>query len=419
MKFRFIMQYIKRIVIIVLAASVLGLSLLALAWLIPASAIKNNAEYGIKILQSENGDDDWEFLLTHAYGSRIDSVDDAIMLKQAITYDSSKSCIQNAMYCAGKVRYWNGYMVLIRPLMLIFTYAQFRYFFMLAMGILSCFVVIRSKDSLGNGVAVAFALGLLLSNTYIVPWNNVTSFGTVIYLGSAVYILNNYKGGNNYADLFTEFAIFAVLNVYFDQVTVLPQSLGIPLLFVLFIDHIEYGVKSLKDSLKKIICASSGWLSALVMFWVMKWIMGTLITGENVFANAFGRVGEYVQTVNPDMAGKGSGRLYCIIKNLASLLPTHGEAVPAVVGLIAIVIVLMGVAFIKRHADFRKIKIFIPEIIVMFGLPLGLYMSATCMSINQCTIFANRYQILWLFGVPAIYFLLIERTPMGEQNHEK
>ena len=409
-----IADYIIRLLIMVSVSSAAGLLLLLLAWTVPADALKSNVDYGVKILKNEGYYMDYDYLFTFAWGARVDTGADAIQLNSAAKYNDDMSLIQNAMYSNGDVRYWNGYMIFYRPLLAVMTYAQFRYGCMLLIGILLWFIFMKTNERLGKGFSFAFLLAMLLTNIIIVPWSNIHGYATAIYLGSVLYILYKYKKDTGYMQIFTMFGVFALLNMYFDRITVLAQSLGMPLLFFLFIDHVEYGERSFVSSLKKTVCASLGWGLNLLFFWMAKWAVASLVLNENVFANATGRMNEYVQTDGAYLQGRGAGRIYCIAKNLASLIPSHGEGIIPVAVIVLITAAVMLIRLIKKRPDIRMLKIFVPEFLVMFGLPLCLYIFTTYMSLFNATCFAYRYQSLWLFGVLALYFMLIGMNKKGE-----
>ena len=408
-----ITKYLFRLIIMVLVSSVAGMLLLILAWMVPADALKSNVDYGVKILKDEGYYMDYDYLFTFAWGARVDTGADAIQLNSAAKYNDDMSLIQNAMYSNGDVRYWNGYMIFYRPLLAVMTYAQFRYGCMLLIGILLWFIFMKTNERLGKGFSFAFLLAMLLTNIIIVPWSNIHGYATAIYLGSVLYILYKYKKDTEYMQIFTMFGVFALLNMYFDRITVLAQSLGMPLLFLLFIDHVEYGEDSFAGSMKKMICASLGWGLNLFLFWMTKWAVASLVLNENVFANAASRMNEYVQTDGTYLHGRGAGRLYCIAKNLASLIPSHGEGIAAIAAIMLLAVTFMLILLIKKRPDLRMLKTFVPELLVMFGLPLCLYIFTTYMSLFNATCFAYRYQSLWLFGVLALYFMLIGMNKKG------
>lgn len=397
-------------------SSIIGLVLVVIAWLIPSNNLEKNIDYGIEILRKEgsffpDGSPDFEYLFTHAWGARVDGGNDYNAFQRALQYDSDKPVLYNALYCNGDVRYWNGYMVLMRPLFTVATYAQARYIFMMAIFIMLWLILRKISERLGKGFSIAFLLSMLVTNIIIIPYNFIHSLATIIYFGSIIYILYNYDTRTKHIDIFTAFGIFAVLNLFFDRITVLAQSLGFPLLFLLLLEHLEYDESSFCKSFTKVIVAISGWLSMFLGFWATKWGITTVVTGVNVFANAFNRANEYMDANNPSYTEYRQGRLWCIEKNLAALIPSRGEALPFIfiICIIMFFIVMVLIFKNKNQISLTYLKRFIPEIMLMFGIPLFLYLAAPFMSTSNATAFAYRYQALWIFGVAGMFSMLFEK----------
>ena len=410
-----IKKYIIRFLLIVGISSVIGLIFITLSWIIPGSQLNDNIQYGIEILQKEgsfftDGSPDFEYLFTHAWGARVDGGNDYLIFKRALTYVDEKNVLYNALYVDGDIRYWNGYMILLRPLFAVATYAQARYIFMIALFVMLWVILKKTSERLGNGFSIAFLIAMLVTNIIIIPYNFIHSLGTIIYFGSIIFVLYKYSNKTKCIDIFTSFGFFAILNLYFDRITVLAQSLGFPLLFILLLEHIQYNNSSFRHSMKIIAAAVSGWISMFLGFWIIKWGITTVVTGINVFENAANRASQYADASNPLYIGYRQGRLWCIEKNLAALLPSKGEALPFVFAVFAIILCIAVIILVKNRNYFTFLgyyKRFITEIVIMFGLPLFLYLAAPYMSTSNATAFAYRYQALWIFGILGLYFNLI------------
>ena len=98
------------------------------------------------------------------------------------------------------------------------------------------------------------------------------------------------------------------------------------------------------------------------------------------------------------------------------MLPSHGEALPFVFVMIALVVIMMSIIFVKKKKIGIKdiVYMFIPELLVMFCIPMVLYLGAPTMSIANATSFASRYQSLCIFGVLGIFFYSMKDRIKGE-----
>ena len=258
-------------------------------------------------------------------------------------------------------------------------------------------------------------LSMLITNIIVVPYNIIHGIATIIYFLSILYMLSCYNNKMTYISIYTAFGVFAILNLYFERITVLAQSLGMPLLFLLLIEHIEYESNNLARDYKKSVAAVSGWLSSFILFWSIKWGITTLATGNNIFLNAISRFGRYADTSpGENLPGyENAGRLLAVCKNLASLLPSHGEALPFIFVVIAMIIIVMVYLWIKNKVSVKDIKPFLPEVSIMCSIPMALYLGAPYMSLFNATVFAYRYQCLWIFGGLGIYSWLVGRNRTG------
>ncbi len=79
-------------------------------------------------------------------------------------------------------RYWHGYQVILRPLLLALSYPEIRYFNMLMfLGLCTC-VVLLVYQRIGMGSVVAFTLAMTLGGFIVVPMS--LQFSAVTYLSS-------------------------------------------------------------------------------------------------------------------------------------------------------------------------------------------------------------------------------------------
>lgn len=407
-----IFRYGIRLFFLVSIATVISTILITLAWTIPNKYIEQNAKYGSEILRREggffpDGTPDYEYLFTHGWGSRVDAMNDHYIFERAVSKDEEKSALYNAFYCAGDLRYWNGLNAFIRPFCVVATYAQFRYMMGLAIGILLWLILKKTAQRLGDSFAIAFLLSMLVMDIIIVPYNMIHGMATIIYMGSVVWVLYKYNDKTKNLQIFTVFGLFAIFNLFFEKITVLPQSIGMPLMFILFIDQLVYGRAELRENVKKMIVAGAGWLSAFLSYWIMNFLLKSIIIHKNILKNATDRVIEYAQPDNPNYPpGYRWGRIYCLEKNLASLIPSRGEALPFISVCAGIVLIVAVVFWIRspHKLGLKEIFSYLPEAIIGFGLPFGLFMGAPYLCISNATTSIHRCMVLSVFFILAIFF---------------
>lgn len=72
------------------------------------------------------GIDEW--LFTHARGAQLDGTDYTMILN-VVSENPEASVLYKAMDCNNYARYWHGYLLFLRPMMLLFSYMQIRYIY--------------------------------------------------------------------------------------------------------------------------------------------------------------------------------------------------------------------------------------------------------------------------------------------------
>ena len=176
-------------------------------------------------------------------------------------------------------RYWNGYQVIVRPLLLLFHYHQIRvinYICLLALLLAVVWAMLRRYRKV---YALLFLVSLLLINFPIVPL--AIQFSTCFYIafsGMLAVMLFSKKGLNNTKAIVLFFVIGA-LTSYLDFLTTPQITLGFPLLLCLL-------DKRIKQKYRYILSVALSWVAGYALLWASKWLMAYLLVGVNVFDSA-------------------------------------------------------------------------------------------------------------------------------------
>lgn len=78
-----------------------------------------------------------------------------------------------------------------------------------------------------------------------------------------------------------------ILTAYFDFLTYPAATLGVPLVMWLIVHRNDNGI-----SIGQVIRNGIWWVIGYVGMWSEKWLLGTLLTGNNLFADAAGKIAE-------------------------------------------------------------------------------------------------------------------------------
>lgn len=325
----------KRMIAVLIIGGGVGFALLLFVYLIPTESIIKNAKASVDIFKVERA----EPQVVHGYrATSLDNYTDAWMLRNAF-YNGEEPVWQKCLnvYCYGYkngrtddvcesmiawlegeegyvrisyARYWHGYLVILKPLLCFFDYGDIRGFLKaieLAMLVYVCVLLERRHKA---RYIPAFLAAMVCAEFHIIGMSMQYSWVFVIAMTYSIIILKGYpdiikKPG---ADLL--FLLIGMTTSYFDFLTYPLFTLGIPLLFLM----ICMGGSEKENTLpvmaiKNSIC----WAIGYVGMWVEKWILCTLLTGDNMFADAMKAIRE---RSGRDVMGEQIGYLDVLRNNI-------------------------------------------------------------------------------------------------------
>lgn len=181
----------------------------------------------------------------------------------------------------GYSRYWHGYTVFLKPLLIVFNYSAIRTLFFLLFGILLCLAFDKIRQRFGIFAACALLISIVVANFFVVPMSLV--FSPVFYVTLMCVIgIDYFKRTDNRVLLFL--IVGAVTN-YVDFLTVPMLTLCIPLAFVVAYDAINSSC-SAKACFISMIRSGLAWLLGYASTWGIKWMLSSLVLHKNIIADA-------------------------------------------------------------------------------------------------------------------------------------
>ena len=186
-------------------------------------------------------------------------------------------------------RYWHGYLIFLKPLLTFLNYGEIRSVLMFVQLALMIAVLLEVSKKKSTLLFPVFAMWIFLN-----PVSMMLSvqYNTVLLLTLlAIYTMlkvEQYWGIEQIYEWSLLFLIVGMLTSYFDLLTYPLLTLGIPLVSWLAIYLSEKKVVNVYS----IIRFSLFWGLGYGGMWSFKWILGSIITGENLFANALNSVAE-------------------------------------------------------------------------------------------------------------------------------
>ncbi len=293
----------------VLIAALVGTGLLTAVYLLPADAMANHMDASAEVILREG-----EYPQLYSWcTSQLDNYTDAIILMNA-AYDSGEPAVTQAMAAARPhiqgmstpvdvleahyengipydaaepyYQYWHGYLLFVRPLLLLTDYSGIRILnAVVQTALLALLLVLMVRKGKKR-----YLLPYLISLAFLMPAALVKSmqFSSCYYiltLGVIAVLLSEKQPEGK--DAFV-FLFIGIATAYFDFLTYPIATLGIPAAFYFVVRH----RMSVKEAFCKGVKLCFAWGFGYAAMWAGKWFIGSLITGRNILTIATAKLTE-------------------------------------------------------------------------------------------------------------------------------
>ena len=409
----------KKFIAILAAGWLLGLISLTLVYLLPTERMEQNVRSSMEVFYTESV---YPQQVPGYKATQLDNETDAIMLLGAIYDGGGYSAIKQAMRAARVdisdipskcnvlikyawenqtpdsvseyTRYWHGYMLWLKPLLLLFDYADIRMLNMMVQTLLLFWLIRELTDKKQQKLVVPLAFAVMVINPVAAAMSMQFSSIYDIVLLSMILILRYHEKWETEGKYPYFFLILGMTTVFFDFLTYPMAALGIPLILVLIMK--KQGLKQgIYDAVGYSLCFAAGYAG----MWAGKWIMASLILGENVLAEAMGQAGVHSGAAVVD--GQELSHLGVIWRNVRVLIKW-----PYVLAMAGMFFVYIFRIFKNKAAAFRK------ETVIPIGLvcliPFG-WIWITSSHAAWCYWYTYRGISVAAFGVFSILSIISGR----------
>lgn len=336
----------------------IGTILLMGVYLLPIEPINRHMKESAEQLQKEGPYPEVFSWCT----SQLDNYTDALILSTAADDNTEQTLLNRAMeaysieteeakdavermsmyYLEGKpfdyedgyARYWHGYQIFVRPLLVLLNYHEIRILNGIVQFIL-CLVVcwLLKKNGKISYIVPYLIVYLMLGPVILAKSLQYSSCYYVYTMGTIMVLVLTDK--KKTAKLGFCFLNIGIATAYFDLLTYPIATLGIPLLVAIVLDAASKPEEKMVHAGKNILCWGAGYAG----MWSMKWGAATILTGDNVIQsaknNAAFRMSSGYQEQKFTMLG-------CIEKNINNFVST-----PFVI--IFIVFLLFAFLWVRTH----------------------------------------------------------------------
>lgn len=188
--------------------------------------------------------------------------------------------------CGGHVvyygRYWHGTTFVTRLLLAVMTLVEVRWLLYLLSSLLLLWCCVRLWRTAGVAVALAVPFALLTVNGFVMQFS--LQFSPVLLIALAAMLWMTYWRQMDARQSGLLFFVVGSLTAYFDLITVPTLTLGLPLLAWIALQRRE----CLREGLRMVLFLALWWLAGYVLTWLAKWGLASLLTGMDLFADAYG-----------------------------------------------------------------------------------------------------------------------------------
>lgn len=413
----------------VLLAVVIGTLLLALAYTIPQKYIDPKVESASHIIKEEGVYPS----VTKFATSAIDNWTDSIMLLEA-AFPNGDSPFKDAMqvyrYDYGNFRpdealayyyesggkyewitaypqYWHGYLVLLKPLLAIADYSVIRIINGIVQTFITFFVcVLLWRKKLRQYIIPYILCIALLMPTAIAKCMQYSSCFYIMSLGCIAMLLIG-DGRDSPRKRLLVFLYIGVGTAYFDFLTYPIAAFGLPALFCVNVSEIQKP----RDTIRQFFAALITWAFGYGAMWLGKFAIGSIITGEDLFAEAMTHVSFWMGDDHTFSIP------YVFYHNLRDFACT-----PVMAAALLLAVVLLAL-IIKRRRQFSgdragpALGVLLPYCIAA-ALPFAWYVFMLDPSGVHFGLFGNKSLVVTAFaglsGLTRVYALIKEPAAGGK-----
>lgn len=287
-------------------------------------------------------------------------------------------------------RYWHGYLVVLRVLLLFYNISGIRYFLF---GLFLAFFIILLKllkEELGYGVAIIFGFALIIEDYFFVSYSLESAPIFITMMISSIILLIKLP---NIKDFYLYLFIVACISNFVDFLTVPLITLAIPLYIYLLYKQKNSDL-TLKESIITIIKSSIAWGCGYAITWISKWVLFDIIFNKNLISSAISQVVYRSVTDNPLTSYTIGFVLFnFILKNIMHIIFF------LILG--SLVLIILGLRHYKIKFMFKEFPKYLKGIVPYIIISIFPFVWYTVL-MNHTTLhthFVYRHMLIFLLGI--------------------
>lgn len=279
--------YVKIFLILFLIFNVL----LSAAYSFKSLKLEENVKQSLRILNEEKKYLNlFPFVSENFYKSKAFGFEnhiDKVMIDRMVPQNRNLNPWHAALDMNGYSRYWHGYSVIMRPLMIIFNYSQLRLLNIFLLSACTAIAVILLAKTLCIQASLAFLGAVICVKSFIVLFNlslSLMFYVFFVFLFVFLVLAKHIKKPISDSKYFAYYIFFlGGITSFIDLLTTPLLPVGMLIAICCMWDYEKFNIL-LKPL--KIIQLFFIWAAGYVGIWLSKWIVATIILEENVIYDA-------------------------------------------------------------------------------------------------------------------------------------
>ncbi|MCR4762129.1 MAG: hypothetical protein K5696_01225 [Lachnospiraceae bacterium] len=181
-----------------------------------------------------------------------------------------------------KARYWHGYLTVVKPLLLITSYQNIRILNLIIEAVLAWMLSLLLFRKIGWGASASWLITWLFINP--VSASFCMEYAIMYYISTiaTILLLSGFVSNKN---LPYYFLLIGIVTAFFDFLTYPLLGLILPLTVWLLLE-----IHHSQAWPKNCLIYSFFWLLGYAGMWAEKWILSTILTDQNVIADAISTI---------------------------------------------------------------------------------------------------------------------------------
>jgi hypothetical protein len=367
---------------------------------LPDSLVESNVIKSLDLLELETNN--------VSNGIFLSGFSEKIMLKNSITgnnqfYSSPYNFndFQEAFWNHGEAaRYWQGYLVFLKPLLVFFDLIMIRnIFWMIFIGLLCALLLMLTKKSPLLAAALLVSVGLV-SPYLMVPALSFVPVFIIMLIAAIVLLIMVDREKDTLFGVLVVFLLVGGCTSFFDFLTTPIITLGVPLL--VYLSHKYWRSKAELGRVAVMVFLSClVWGLSYTLVWASDWVIATLVTGQDVIGDA---ISQLLYRSGESTAASETRSSF----TRSDAVATNLNYFPYLIWLIIVSLVCAVVAVATARSKSSTLVLFV-AITVISVTPI-LWMLVTANHVMVHALFTHRGMLVSLFGCLLAIAIAIHNT---------